>query len=291
MEVNLKITGSGMTVDRDITLTQAGKIIAFLGSETEYGEQVVGSLQVANLSTGMDNYETTAVRRSVREALDEARPKTHSQRIAVFGKFISDGTSDGLFTLDQIKEQYQDAREKSPMAHFSREVDNAVSSGWIAPVPGPGQKNTYYVTQKGEQAIGSLFTATSKTRVKSKSAVSKTTTVNEDDISEEVKLLQPFIPTTEGLPNYHRLSSKGLKIMWVLAMTHNKGVESLTTKEIAFIIGKLRDKIEIRDINGHTVTAAKNGWLTKDASAKYLILHDGEEHLKTLLTEDAAKTN
>lgn len=291
MEVNLKITGSGMTVDRSITLTQAGKIIAFLGSETEYSDDIVGNLPVASLSAGVETtQQAIVVRRSVREALDEARPKTHSQRIAVFGKFLSDATSDGLFTLDQIKEQYQDAREKSPLAHFSREVDNAVSSGWIAPVQ--GQKNTYYVTQKGEQAIESKFTSSAKTRVKSKSPVTKTTSVSEDDISEEVKLLQPFIPTEEGLPNYHKLSSKGLKIMWVLTMTHNKGVESLTTKEIAFIIGKLRDKIEIRDINGHTVTAAKNGWLTKDSSSKYLILHDGEEHLKTLLnTENAANTN
>lgn len=287
MGLNLKISGDGMTVDQDISLTQAGKIIAFLGSESGAADMPakVGQL----VQTGITSFDprSSAARLSVREVIDEAKPNTHAQRITVFGHFVSQSNPNGFFTSDEVKEQYQLAREKLTQ-HFSREVDKAISTGWIEPVR--GEKNTFFVTRKGEDAITTSFISNGKSQKKSKSkpAGSKSTVISEDEVSEDARSVQPVVPTLEGLPNYHKLKTKGLKIMWLLAMAQKHDIDRLSTKELAFFASKLRDKIEIRDINGHTVTAAKNGWVTKDNAANYSLLHDGEEHLKSLLDEDAA---
>jgi len=276
-----------MTVDQEITLMQAGKIISFLGSETEINQAIVGEVQLIQGDTTVSEPRSVvSARRSVREALESANAKSHAQKITVFGQFIAKSNASELFTTDEIKEQYQAAREKSPGNHFSRELDNAVSSGWIAPAQ--GQKNTYYVTQKGEKVIDESFATSAKTRVKAKSNSSKSAIVSESDVSEAVRVIQPIVPTLEGYPNYHKLSSKGLKIMWLLAMAQSNHIDSLATKEISFLASKLRDKIEIRDMSGHTVTGAKNGWITKNGSSDYILLHDGDDYLRSLLSEDAA---
>jgi hypothetical protein len=286
MGLNLKIMGSGMTVDQDITLTQAGKIIAFLGSESEMTDAptIGGQLIHAGVAT-IEHEPAASARLSVREMIDEAKPNTHAQRITVFGHFVAQGHPDGFFTNDEVKEQYQLAREKLTL-HFSREVDKAISTGWIEPVR--GEKNTFFVTRKGEDAVANAFNNSGKVRAKAKPAGTKSATISEDDVSEAVRNVQPVLPTLPGYPNYHKLKSKGLKIMWLLAMAEKQGIDRLSTKELAFFAGKLRDKLEIRDISGHTVTGAKNGWVTKDNAANYSLLHDGEEHLKSLTDEDAA---
>lgn len=288
MGLNLKITGDGMTVDQDITLTQAGKIIAFLGSESEIADAPSTGGQLINAGAAtIDHQPSVSSRLSVREMIDEAKPNTHAQRITVFGHFVAQNHPDGFFTNDEVKEQYQLAREKLTL-HFSREVDKAISAGWIEPVR--GEKNTFFVTRKGEDAVAHAFNNGGKVRAKSKakSASAKSAAISEDDVSEAVRNVQPVLPTLPDFPNYHKLKSKGLKIMWLLAMAERHGIDRLSTKELAFFAGKLRDKLEIRDISGHTVTGAKNGWVTKDNAAKYSLLHDGEEHLKTLTDEDAA---
>ena len=283
MALNLKITGNGMNVDQEITLMQAGKIITFLGSESELID-TPSSPQLIDASVATVAAQPSLdPRRSVREALERANPRTHAQKITVFGHFEAD--ANGMFTTDEVKLQYQAAREKAPLHHFSRELDGAVSIGWIAPAQ--GESNTYFVTQKGERAIEDSFSAAAKGRAKSKPASTKSAVISDEDVSDAVSAVQPVVPTLEGFPNYHKLKSKGLKVMWILAMAQAHGVDSLSTKEIAYFAGKLRDKIEIRDMNGHTSTGAKNGWLTKDNSAKYILLHDGEEQLKSLLSEDA----
>lgn len=285
MALNLKITGNGMNVDQEITLMQAGKIITFLGSESEIIEAPTGPQLIDAGTPTVAAQPSLDPRRSVREALERANPRTHAQKITVFGHFVAEADANGMFTTDEVKLQYQAAREKAPLHHFSRELDGAVSSGWIAPAQ--GESNTYFVTQKGERAIEESFSTASKTRAKSKPANTKSAMISDEDVSDAVSGIQPVVPTLEGFPNYHKLKSKGLKVMWILAMAQTHGIDSLSTKEIAYFAGKLRDKIEIRDMNGHTGTGAKNGWLTKDNSAKYILLHDGEEQLKSLLSEDA----
>lgn len=287
MALNLKIVGDGMNIDQAITLTQAGKIITFLGSESETAD-TPGTPQLieAGPATVLARPSTDS-RRSVREILEQVGPKTHAQKITVFGHFVAESDPNGTFTPDEVKQQYQAAREKAPLKHFSREIDSAIGSGWIAPAQ--GESNTYFVTQKGEQAMENSFSTSAKSRAKSKKPAStKSTVISDDEVSDAVRGVQPIVPVLDGLPNYHKLKSKGLKVMWILAMAQSQGIESLSTKEIAYFAGKLRDKIEIRDMSGHTSTGAKNGWLTKDNSANYILLHDGEEHLKSLLSEDAA---
>lgn len=285
MALNLKITGDGMTVDQGITLAQAGKIIVFLGTEPESTDTPPSSGKLIQSGLTTTEKQSSGARLSVREMMDEANPRTHAQRITVFGHYVAQNNPEDLFTSDDVKEQYQLAREKLTR-HFSREINKAISAGWIEPIR--GGKNTFFITRKGEDVITTAFNITGKSRskTKSKATSSKSSAISENDVSEAVLNVQPIVPTLEGFPSYHKLKTKGLKIMWLLAMAHAHDIDRLSTKELAFFASKLRDKLAVGDINALTQTAAKNGWVTKDNDANYSLLHNGEEHLKTLLGED-----
>lgn len=284
MAVSLQITGDGMSVNREITLMQAGKIVAFIGSEVG-GE---APLQPLHLGAGlMDEpaVSTQQSRQSLREKLEAANAKTHAQRITVLGYHLASLNQEGEFTISELKQLYPQAREKMP-PNFSRELDLAIRTGYLEGVH--GKKDTYYVTNTGVDSIMAGFSGvarkSSKPRAKTTSAKPKT--VNAESVSEAVRELHPVTPDLAGYQNYHTVGTKGLKVLWILAYAQANNIDKLSPREIAFIASKLRDNIDARDVNGLTVTAAKKGWIAKDNEANYSLLFTGDEHLKSLVAGD-----
>ncbi|MGY4893624.1 MAG: hypothetical protein ACO1N2_02950 [Candidatus Saccharimonadota bacterium] len=287
MAVSLQITGDGMSVNREITLTQAGKIVAFIGSEVE-GEAPLQSLHLGAGVIDEPAANTQQSRQSLREKLEAANAKTHAQRITVLGYHLSSLSQEGEFTISELKQLYPQAREKMP-PNFSRELDLAITSGYLEGVH--GKKDTYYVTNTGEDSIVAGFSGgmrKSSSKPKAKAANVKPKAVSAESVSEAVRELHPVTPDLAGYQNYHAVSTKGLKVLWILAYAQANNIDKLSPREITFIASKLRDKIDARDVNGLTVTAAKNGWIAKDNEANYSLLFTGDEHLKSLVTGDGA---
>jgi len=286
MAVSLQINGDGMSVNREITLTQAGKIVAFIGSEVE-GET---PLQPVRLGAGLLDEQavnTPQSRQSLREKLEAANAKTHAQRITVLGYHLASLSQEGEFTISELKQLYPQAREKMP-PNFSRELDLAITAGYLEGVH--GKKDTYYVTNTGEDSIIAGFSGSVRksSKPKTKATSAKPKAVSAESVSEAVRELHPVTPDLAGYQNYHAVGTKGLKVLWILAYAQANNIDKLSPREIAYIASKLRDKIDARDINGLTVTAAKNGWIAKDNEANYSLLFTGDEHLKSMVAGDGA---
>lgn len=108
-------------------------------------------------------------------------------------------------------------------------------------------------------------------------------------VREEVSAIKLITPDLDGYPNYHKLPTKGAKVMWILAFAAANELETLRPNEIGYIAGKLRDRIDPRDVNGLTITAAKNGMIAKVNGSSYTLLHKGDEYLRELVNENQDK--
>jgi len=276
MSVHLNILGDGLSVEREISFSQAGRIIAFLGSEG--GGSEAAEVQLANDDRALGS---ASPRQSIRELIDEAGASTNPQKIAVLGRQLAQQSSEQTFQSDAVKDLFPRAGEKIPK-NFGRDLQATVAAGLIEEMP--GQEGVYFVTRKGEAKLDAGFKGVSARKAGVK-RVGTATAPTQIKARDEVTQIAVFTPDLEGFPNFHKLPTKGAKVMWILAFARANDVESLRPSEIGYVAGRLRDKLDPRDINGLTVTAAKNGWLAKSSDAYYSLLHKGDEYLKGLANE------
>jgi hypothetical protein len=281
MTIQLEITGEGMNVDKTITLTQAGKIIAFLGSEeTPIGPTDEYRAPGAQL---LDEVISPPQRQSLRELIDNAKATTFPQKIVVLGNYVAGSNPETVFTAESVKSLFVKTRDNIP-THFSRDLQAAVKSGQIEELP--DKKDTYFVTRAGEEILQSGFGGNSATRKRSTKKASGGQ-LSSEGIRPEVLSVKVITPDLDGYLNYHKMPSKGAKVMWILAFANSNQIEELTPREVSYIANKLRDRIDQGGLSALTITAAKNGWVTK-VEGNYTLLHKGDEYLKDLTIDDQA---
>lgn len=83
---------------------------------------------------------------SLAEVLDEAKPTTSPETIAVIACWVMDTGGQDSVTRQDVSSRYQDARLPLP-GNFARDFASAVAKGFIA--PSRSDKNLFYVTRKG----------------------------------------------------------------------------------------------------------------------------------------------
>lgn len=282
MAVTITINIDGVPIEKEISLTQAGKILAFLGTE----EGSVGGADVASYNQPPQQVlgDTIGHKQSVRELIDGASATTNPQKIVVMGNHIANNDPTGLFTGEAVRALFPKLREKVPR-NFGRDLEAAVKQGWIE--GDPDQKGFYFVTRSGEAKLAEGFGSARSSRKKRSNASkgSRSTSISTAKVRQEVLDLKNIVPELSGVPNYHKLPTKGFKVLWILAYGLKNNLDSLNPTEIAYLATKLRDKIEARDVNGLTTNAHKNGWITKDGS-NYILLQKGEDELERLDTSE-----
>ncbi len=283
MAVKLILSGE-MSLERDITLTQAGKIAVFLDQEANPQEQqVLGSGTEGETPSFVASRVPMQQHRSLRELIDEAQATKNGQKVLVLGAYLAEQNGDGLFSPDEVKVLFPKAREVIPK-NFSRDFLTAADAGWIE--ESLESEGRYFVTRKGETVLASGFSREVTKTPRSKPKTAKNGSASTENMRQEVLAISPVVPELEGYPTYHKLPTKGAKVLWILAYARANSVDSLTPREISYIAVRLRDKIASGDVNGLTVTAFKNVWISKDAAANYTLLYKGEEYLKDLKASD-----
>lgn len=273
MAINLEITGDVNVPIKEISLAQAGKIIAFLGTDT------VQQSEPSFASAGGIVTIGTQARISLRQLIVESEAKTNAQKILVLGHHLSQQNPDNTFEITELRQLFPKAGERIPK-NFSRDVKDAVSADFISESPGEG--GVYFVTNNGELALDDHFAA-KKTRSAARRRRAGGNAISKP--SEALEKIQAFSPVISGFPNYHKLPTKGHRIMWILAFGEKNGMVELKPTEVSYIADKLRGpKIKAQDMNALTLGPAQKDWLTKTSAGSYKLLHDGEEVLKGLLT-------
>src|SRR5215831_5614520 len=145
MTVQITIKGDNLNYSGETSLLKAGQILAFLGSEqsaSSYApEPRVGSLTMGSPSA------------SPRQLIVESNAKSNPQKIAVIGKYLKD-RGQNEFSRAEVLDQFRRAGESTPK-NIGRDLQDAVRSGYIC--ESDTQKNEYYLTRPGEEALESRF--------------------------------------------------------------------------------------------------------------------------------------
>lgn len=266
-EVTVK--GAGIKFTRKVSSSQSAKIIAVaLGTED---------------ITATSDEESPKIKVSPREFLNEHTPRTNPQKILTLGAYLRDILDYKTFSSDEIKTQLERAKEPIP-SNFSRDVGQTVQRAWIA--ESNEEPGKYFITARGDEALKSRFKGTTqhpkRTRKRSSKRGKKQATT--EIIKDKVKKLE-LTPTVDKYPNYWKILKKKDRILWLLGVAKERGVNVLTQKEIEFLADKLDDKIPQRSITGLIKPHKKFGFIivgTKDGRRTQKITPPGLDHLRSL---------
>jgi hypothetical protein len=146
---SLKLTGEGINVDRQIDHRAALQVLQVVMAG---GDPIATTLPSSNVKSDPRSSNEAAL--SLREYLDKVGATKKPDQIATIAHYISQHEGQGDFGRDDIRLRFSSAREPLP-GNFARDFGAALKAGWIAEVH--GNKNRFYVTAKGTQAINSGF--------------------------------------------------------------------------------------------------------------------------------------
>lgn len=152
-EFDLKLTGSGISLERKVDRDAALQILAIAMGSAAGGGPALGTpaRQIQRQAAGSSG---GGGRISLREYLDQVEAKRNPDKILAIGQFLVEHRGQDSFTGDQIKGQFRSAGEAIP-GNFSRDFRWTVTNGWIA--EDHASRGDYYVTSSGDSALGSHF--------------------------------------------------------------------------------------------------------------------------------------
>lgn len=269
MSVQITIKGENLDYQGETTLNKAGQILAFLGTEqtSPHSPAPAASVMLPALQSTI----------TPRNAISEANAKSNPQKIAALGKYLRD-RGQNAFTRSEVLEQFRRAGESTPK-NIGRDLKDAVIFGFIC--ESDTQKNEYYLTNNGEEAVlnkfaGDASSAKKGSRPKSRKISAQTSEPNNQKLKDIT-----WATTWEGLPKYWDLQKKSDRILWMLYVAKAQDVKEMTNKDIEYVARQLDDDAPASNINALTQAAKKNGYITRKG-AVYTLLGPGTTYVKNL---------
>ena len=163
------VVGPDLKVEREVDEQTALRVIAILlgggkGAPAASRDTEVGS------DGSQDKIALSST--TISELFSQVRPSSNPSRIATVGYHLRQ-TDREPFSRETIRLSLRDARQRAP-ANFSRDLDDAIRSGWLDGT----DKSGYVLTTQGIGAVESRFAeepsrAPAKRRVAKKSPEGK----------------------------------------------------------------------------------------------------------------------
>jgi hypothetical protein len=156
----LKLTGPGLTLDKEITEDLANHITMLVvtggKAETAFKGAGAGGGNGPGGAGGSGNPTDTGVKgKSAREyLLSVPQAKKHPQQMTVIGHYLTETTGNDGFTLEDLKSGFDKAKEPVPK-NPNRDLAAAIKRGWIASKS--DDDKSLYVTSSGLSAIQTGF--------------------------------------------------------------------------------------------------------------------------------------
>ena len=281
--VKIEISGKLSYAD-DITLSQAAQIIAFIDSSSSTEILAPGaSTQLAPVT--LTSTTSRSASANPRDAIDTTGAKTNPEKIVALASTVLDGEKD-TFTLDEIKPLFRRAREATPK-NLSRDLDNAVRSGWVADAD---QKGEFYLTSTGHDVLDNGFdsirsekstrTASSRRPRTNGSSRPRKTTVEVPALFKEV---DPIPTSIDGLPDYNKLTTNRDRFLWVLRLAKEIGADGLENSEIVWVSDHLGAGLPGKQMTNLFERARQKGHVNRSTqTGKIRLGPDGEAALKAL---------
>jgi hypothetical protein len=153
-EVSIK--GGGITIEKKVSAHVARQMInVIMGGGPPYEHVSNQTSPVFRNASGTDHAPAIGgLKRSLREFLEESRPRRNPDKITAIAQYLSVHEGTEVFTRDDIKGRFRTAGEAAP-ANFPRDFTWAVKNGWIA--EDAKSSGSFYVTRTGIAAVKNKF--------------------------------------------------------------------------------------------------------------------------------------
>ena len=235
MTVKIKIKGDGVSYEGETTASKAARIIDLLNAHEEV---------------------------SPREVLFASKADSYPQKIAALGKYLSDQSGTGTFSLKELKKTFEEAGEPIPK-NIGRDITAAIALGFVAP---KGSRGVYHMTNLGLAHVKSKFP---DARIRSRERIGEL----------EIE------PRLKGFPGYwHRSvkNNKSMRILWLLEFCNAHSAPELSTADIANLAERLGDEIKVNTIPSKMKGLMKKGCVVKTGEGRFKILEQGSESIRTI---------
>lgn len=271
MNVKILIEGDGLSYSKMTDVFNATQIIAFL-NKPESGTGKSNVVSQSNLS--LPGYSTQT---SPRQALINANAKTNPQKIATLGFYwINTGDEKNTFNTGDLRTLFKKAGESLPQ-NFTRDIRESVRLSYIYE---SDQKGEYLLSEAGISIVERGFSQEKNDRpATSRSSGTRKRSTSSPKVREELTKID-YLPDLDGFKNFHNLSTKTEKILWILAFTQTKNIGELASSEIEYIADRLREHIPSANISALTKSSQKSGYIARNHDNKIKLLQKGIDSLK-----------
>ena len=274
-DLKISISGGILNFEDYIGLSQAGQIMAFLGTQSYSPQSQNSSAKQMPAQIGL---QTNTVKLSPREFLDDCQARSYPQIILALGKyFLTHRSSAGEqhFSTKEIQVLMREAKEP-PSTNLSRDFGRAAEAGWIS----DETKGKYWITTTGEKALDSKFEEPRKAGTRNSRPGAAPTSA----LRAEVETLE-IVAEMENLPEYWAFGSeKREKILWILAAAKKLGINGLTGAEVNFIATKKLTDEPFSSVNMLAKSLQKDS-LAINEKGTYRILGKGEKLMQGIKSE------
>lgn len=164
----VELSGPGLNLKRELSEPAAHELLVWLlkGGKLQGGTH--GSPPAAHVASADTTIPRSAdsapgALTSVREFMEEFAPRRVPDKIACFALYLREHRNQKEFSKSDLVSLFQEAADPLPK-NLGRDLRWTQSIAWIAPAP--SNRDNFYLTKKGEDAVRSRFPkeAVAKTR-------------------------------------------------------------------------------------------------------------------------------
>ncbi len=274
MDVEIKLSGSGLEYTGNVTLFQATQIMAFISKPTDQEIDIVGSGGQRSIESSIPKNEPTSkAYESPRQAIDKLGAKTNPQKIVAIAFYLgASSQNDQLFTIEEILTGFSKAGAPTPK-NITRDLKEAVGAGYIY----AEDKNTYRLLSLTDDVVTEGFKkqkAKRRTTPKQAGDTKKTKAV----VRDEVNALS-LQTSMEGYVDLFTLKVRGDQILWLIRYAKSNGIAAANRQEIIYIAKKMGVNLDSQNYASSNAPNTKNGFISLEGDL-IALTPKGETHLK-----------
>lgn len=160
----VELSGPGLSLKRDLTEAHAHQLLIWLvkGGELETSGQKVTALPLAQTppgehkppARGAESAGGSSALTSVREFMEQFAPRRLPDKIACFALYLREHRNQKEFSKADLISLFQEAADPLPK-NLGRDLRWTQSIAWIALAP--SNRDSFYLTKKGEDAVRNRF--------------------------------------------------------------------------------------------------------------------------------------
>lgn len=151
-EFTIKVTGTGLELDRKISQELANKIVMFVLSGGKKDDDLVDDGDPKEPTAGTAR-NTSLGKLSLREYINTHNATKIPQQIVAIGFHCQTKAKSEVFTREALEKGFKEGKVPKP-GNLPRDISTAIARGWIAE---GDEADQYYVTVTGESALAASF--------------------------------------------------------------------------------------------------------------------------------------